>query len=516
MITVTALAFWGSLALLFVFQQASSPVKDLTTGIAYWGSAALAILTLYRAFSVTTGREKLLWISFFGGLSLRFAGDLGWLLMRNLAPGYLPITQATYLVSYLLLLGSLLCLVSLMTNRIAPVTALDALTIVLSVGTLVYFFVLDTPGSGVESWQESLGLLIRPAFDSALLFLCLVTLSTSRYPPFAGFLTLGFLAFLLADAAYLSGVSNEPYEPGSWPGMVFAIGTLFLGLGALRVPGIYAPQGSIEPWRVLAFWLGPLSPPVHYAFILIWGVLNPPLPSYVYAIGAFILICMALRIALVSLVTQRNTRDQETSVRRIEQDRLLRELHDTIKQEVHGISLSLGSAIEAERRGERYAAQKTLDRAFRISREAEYRISRPYEELRASQSEIPLSPDDYLRERLAKFEEYFGIKTHEDLRAPLDVLSQAEVAVVNRVVVEAFWNVAKHSKASNLYVESRRVGSVLIVRIRDDGRGFDLEKPSSGMGLQYIRQRAGEVGALLDVISSPGRGTTVQLRFEKK
>lgn len=172
--------------------------------------------------------------------------------------------------------------------------------------------------------------------------------------------------------------------------------------------------------------------------------------------------------------------------------------------------------MEAERRGDRQAVQKTLGRAFGLAREAEYRISRPYDDLRDSQREVPISPDDYLRGRLTKFEEYFNTKTHEDLQAPLDVLTQEEVATVNRVVVEAFWNVAKHSKARNLYLESRRVGRVLLVRVRDDGRGFDPEKSSSGMGLQYIRLRAAEVGASLDVISSPGRGTTVQLRFEKK
>ena len=54
------------------------------------------------------------------------------------------------------------------------------------------------------------------------------------------------------------------------------------------------------------------------------------------------------------------------------------------------------------------------------------------------------------------------------------------------------------------------------MRIRDDGRGFDTSDPPPGLGLRYMRRRAGEVGAELDIISSPGRGTAVQLRFDKK
>lgn len=92
---------------------------------------------------------------------------------------------------------------------------------------------------------------------------------------------------------------------------------------------------------------------------------------------------------------------------------------------------------------------------------------------------------------------------HEDFQAPLDVLNQAEIAAVNRGAVEALWNVAKHSKASNLYVESRRVSRTLIVCTRDNGCAFDPQKPPSGMDLQYIGQRTEEVDASLDTISTP-------------
>jgi signal transduction histidine kinase len=67
-----------------------------------------------------------------------------------------------------------------------------------------------------------------------------------------------------------------------------------------------------------------------------------------------------------------------------------------------------------------------------------------------------------------------------------------------------------------MYLDSRTVGSVFVFRIRDDGRGFDASNPPTGMGITYLRQRAREVGAILDVISSPGSGTTVQMRFERR
>jgi hypothetical protein len=54
------------------------------------------------------------------------------------------------------------------------------------------------------------------------------------------------------------------------------------------------------------------------------------------------------------------------------------------------------------------------------------------------------------------------------------------------------------------------------IRVRDDGHGFDTGRPPQGLGLEYMRRRAGEVDADLDVISTPGRGTLVQVRFRKR
>jgi signal transduction histidine kinase len=264
------------------------------------------------------------------------------------------------------------------------------------------------------------------------------------------------------------------------------------------------------------YWLGPLSPPIQFVIMLLWGAMNPPLPAYALAGCAALLLYMAVRVGLISSVSKRLGQEREQSVREKEQGRLLYELHDTVKQNVHGISLALRAAIDTERRGDHEEALEMFGRALGVTREAEFQISRPYDELSALRGGSPPGAAEYLRQRLRKFEEYFGVKTYDDLQAPLEVLSQAESAALIRVSVEACWNVAKHSRASNLRLESRWVGSVLIVRLRDDGRGFDTKKPPPGLGLEYMRQRIREVGADLDVISTPGRGTAVQARFHKR
>ena len=326
------------------------------------------------------------------------------------------------------------------------------------------------------------------------------------------------MTLLLADAAYLGLRSVGPYQSGNWPEMLWALGMILLGLTSTTSPEVPADSNvrRIQPWRIVLYWLGPLSPPMHFVILLLWGAMNPPLPAYVLAGCALLFLYMALRIGLVSSVSKHLGKEREESARIKEQGRLLYELHDTAKQEVHGISLTLQAALDTERRGDREEALEMFGRVLAASREAEFRISRPYDELSALRGESPPGAADFLRQRLRKFEEYFGVKTHDDIQASLEVLNPAETAALLRVFVEAFWNVAKHSGASNMYLESRWVGSVLIVRVRDDGRGFDRAEPPPGLGLEYMRRRAGEVGADLDVISTPGRGTAVQVRFLKR
>jgi signal transduction histidine kinase len=517
------LVFWAAGALAFASLPQGSEAKLAIATVFSLSAAAFAAVMLLQAAPRARGHERA-FLRFLGaGMVFRLAGNAMWsasqLFGLEVASPVAP-QDVAYTISYPLLAGAVLHLVAMATPRITLVSALDAGAVMLSVGTLAWYFVLGPAAAeaGLASAREAVVALSQPVCDAALLFLGLVVASSPVRPRFSAFLNGGFVALLVADGAYLGLRSVGPYESGNWPEMLWALGMILLGLTSTTSPEVPADPEAvrIQPWRILLYWLGPLSPPIHFAVLLLWGALNPPLPTYVLAGCAGLLLYMALRVGLVSSVSKRLGFEREESARHKEQGRLLYELHDTVKQDVHGISMTLGSALDAERRGDRGAARGMFERALAAAREAEFQISRPYDELRALRGESPPGAGDFLRQRLRKFEEYFGVKTHDDLQASLEVLDPAETAALIRVAVEAFWNVAKHSGAGNMYLESRHVGSVLLVRIRDDGRGFDTKDPPPGLGLRYMRRRTREVGADLDVISTPGRGTAVQLRFLKR
>jgi len=514
------LGLWSACALAFAALPEGSAGRHVAANAAYGTAAVFALASAIRAARLGSGAGRRFWLLFGAGLALGFVGDLFvWPALQeppSEVRGF-PFGHAVYLASYLVLFAALAVLVHARTRRITSTVMLDAAAVMLSTGTLAWYFLFGRLAEDVGPTPAVLASFSWPLFDAALLFLSLVALSAGGRPLFLRLLPAGFLLFAAADVLYLVSWMGESYRNAGWPDMLWALGLVAFGTAALGADEGRLGRGEpIAPWRQLAFWLGPLSPPLHLAVVLAAGALRPPLGAYVLVCGAVLSLYLAVRTGWVSFAVRRLSDEGKEAARTTESARLLRELHDTVKGNAHGVSLVLRAAREADRRGDRAEVRALLEKALQLSRETEFMASRPYEEIQAAETDGPLGPTEYLRHRLARFQEYFGVVVHDDLQAPLDELGPAEVAAVYRIVTEAFQNVAKHSGARNLWLGSRRVGSTLLVRIRDDGRGFDADAPPPGMGLRYMRHRAREVGAKLDVISSPGAGTTVQIRFERR
>jgi signal transduction histidine kinase len=76
------------------------------------------------------------------------------------------------------------------------------------------------------------------------------------------------------------------------------------------------------------------------------------------------------------------------------------------------------------------------------------------------------------------------------------------------VLAEALSNVVKHAAASEVEVSLTQQDGELWLVIRDDGRGFDLDRPR-GLGLAGLSDRLDTVGGSLTITSSAGLGTSV-------
>jgi signal transduction histidine kinase len=513
-IPLFVLAAWLVAAILFA---ALSDWRPSISALVYGLAALFALVAVFSAARPESARRAV-WILLGAALFFRLAGDASWGLGHAFGIGTPPLwaVYAVYGSSYFLFLAAMLRLVYEASRRIIFLVALDAASIMLSVGMLAWYFALGPATiGGSESWGASIAILSSFACGAGLLFICLTVLSAERRPSFAGTIAAAFGAFFIADGLYLAAHASGPYEPGGWPEMLWALGLLLFGVCASRAtPGENtAREEEIHPWRVFSFWFGPLSPAVHFAFLLGWGATEPPLPSYVLWGGAAITLYLAFRISFTAYISRGMRLDSQSLAVRGEQGRISEELHDTLRQSVYGVSTLL-DAYKTAKEKEDPDAETILADAIAASRDANFQVGRPIDELRARWAGEDQDPSPLLGRLLTDFESHFGIRPHEDLRADLTRLCPEELAAAYRIASEALWNAARHSGARNVWLESREVGPSTIVRIRDDGRGFG-ENIASGYGLSMMRDRAESSGGSLDIISDSLSGTTVQIRFEK-
>src|SRR5206468_3563203 len=90
-------------------------------------------------------------------------------------------------------------------------------------------------------------------------------------------------------------------------------------------------------------------------------------------------------------------------------------------------------------------------------------------------------------------------------------LEPALETVLFRIMQEAINNVARHAQAQHVRVSLKADAAGVNVCVDDDGRGFDPATPREGLGLVGMRERVNLVGGRVEVHSTPGRGTQVEI-----
>ncbi|MFZ5587152.1 MAG: PAS domain S-box protein [Thermodesulfobacteriota bacterium] len=121
---------------------------------------------------------------------------------------------------------------------------------------------------------------------------------------------------------------------------------------------------------------------------------------------------------------------------------------------------------------------------------------------------------DALEWHTSDFEKRTGVPCRLALGVADQIKGVSAIAAY-RVAQEALTNVARHAEASRVEVSLSSDDGWLVLRVSDDGRGFDPDghPGQDGWGVAGMRERAGLVGGHLSILSAPNAGTTVELRL---
>ncbi|WP_018756178.1 sensor histidine kinase [Paenibacillus terrigena] len=200
-----------------------------------------------------------------------------------------------------------------------------------------------------------------------------------------------------------------------------------------------------------------------------------------------------------------------------ERKRLARDLHDSVSQHLFAIHMSASSLpkvmeVDMER------AKLVMDQLIQMS----YLAQKQMRGLIAQLRPIELEGKSLVEALDAWFPDYCrhnGLQgTKElDLHEPI---SEAKEHQMFLIIQEAVANIVKHASAQRVTLKLTERESQYILSINDDGRGFNKQmlKPGS-YGLHTMQERAEKLGGQVDIMSTPGVGTTIRVympRFEEE
>lgn len=230
--------------------------------------------------------------------------------------------------------------------------------------------------------------------------------------------------------------------------------------------------------------------------------------------GCLGLLLFALLYVLLKWGTPAVSQSEELSelAARQERNRLARDLHDSIKQQLFSIKMSSAAAEERWNRDPGGARAALAD----VRRSAHYAMV----EMQAMLAQLRPEPlatvglVDALREQCEALGYRLGVPVDfavgdlpEDERLPVSTQEN-----LFRIAQEGLSNIARHARPSSVQVRLEADGPDLRLSIRDEGQGFDPAAPSAGMGLRSMRERLAALGGDLDIESAPGQGTALSAR----
>lgn len=197
------------------------------------------------------------------------------------------------------------------------------------------------------------------------------------------------------------------------------------------------------------------------------------------------------------------------TVREEEKARIAREVHDELGSTLTALKIDLdilgeklGPATEAARQ-KRAGMYKLIEAAVAATRKIVTNLR-------------PSILDDLgllaaLRWEAAEFAKHTNMRVHLDAEEAAEQPGREGALALFRIFQETLTNVARHAKATEVWVNFAVTDDRFVLNIRDNGVGLsddDLRKPTSH-GIRGMRERAQQVGGDITVSSQPGSGATV-------
>ena len=199
-----------------------------------------------------------------------------------------------------------------------------------------------------------------------------------------------------------------------------------------------------------------------------------------------------------------------------ERMRISRDLHDEIAQTLVGINVELAT-LTREAAGGPKGLQQKIAHAQQMVENSVEKVHQFARKLRpALLDDLGLIPA--LHAFMKSFTKRTGVRTSLTAVAAVERLDTAKRTVLFRVAQEALTNVGRHAQASRVEVIIQKLPEGICMRIKDDGKSFQVDrvlhgKGSKHLGLLGMRERLEMINGSFEIESTPGNGTTITAKI---
>ena len=319
---------------------------------------------------------------------------------------------------------------------------------------------------------------------------------------------------------FLAGAIALWYPLAGWHQAYYLVTSNFFGMMWAFLPFGWAVAGNVLLLllillRSLATAGQPLS-----------SLLGWPLLSGAFGLGWAVLLALWMRSVMQeSQKRQRLIEELEATRHSLaqaerqagvleERQRLAREIHDTLAQDLSSIVMHLEAADAALPAGAEPVGTH-VSRARETARAGLREARRLVLALRPEPLEDASLPEA-LRRVAAHWAEETGVTAVVAVTGePAALHPEAEVTLL-RAAQEALTNVHKHARAQRVNLTLSYMGDQVTLDVQDDGAGFDPTAPGNGVGLAAMRERAAQLGGTVSVESRPGGGATVAVSIPEE
>jgi signal transduction histidine kinase len=246
-----------------------------------------------------------------------------------------------------------------------------------------------------------------------------------------------------------------------------------------------------------------------------------PIPIQVFDIvlnstSVFVIANSLIILLCLTIISERKSRQREAALAQeveilaadLERTRIARDIHDSLGHTLTSLDVQLELAQRLYERGSERVRQ-ALDTAKILANQSVQEVRRAVSTMREESFDLNTA----LTHLLEPFQSDSSLTVESKIDLPKLPLQTSHQLYC--IVKEGLENIRRHSQARTIRLRGQSTPDGVAVSLVDDGIGFEPSQLSSGFGLRGMQERSQIIGGYLSIESTPGRGTTIQIRLPR-